>query len=265
MLYVATVHFQTDKWVDIQHEYLHRYISVPFRTFAVLHGLPVDPQREKFDCIVDARGTHSGKLNLLAAEIGRHASQDDVILFLDGDAFPIADPMPIIGQALSRTSLLAVRRDENLGDRQPHPCFCAVSVGEWERLHGDWSAGHPWRNDQGRLITDPGGNLLRLLEIHGCRWAALLRSNVRNDHPLLFGIYGGIVYHHGAGFRHPRTRYDQARMTTSELERRQARLEKLSEEWYLRIRSDPFFFRYLLGQTKRRPAIKKAAVTNLTG
>jgi hypothetical protein len=265
MLYVATVHFQTEKWVDIQLEYLHRYISVPFRTFAVLQGIPAAPQRGKFDRIVDARGPHSGKLNLLAAEICQHASQDDVILFLDGDAFPIADPMPIIGQALSRTSLLAVRRDDNLGDRQPHPCFCAISVREWERLHGDWSPGHPWRNERGRRVTDTGGNLLRLLEINGCRWAALLRSNIRNDHPLLFGIYGGIVYHHGAGFRRPLTRYDRATTTPSELARQRAKLEKLSEQWYLRIRSDPFFFRYLLGQTKRRPAIKKAAVTNLTG
>ena len=96
---------------------------------------------------------------------------------------------------------MAVRHDENAIDTQPHPAFCAVRVRDWERLHGDWSPGFCWEAENGRLTTDVGGNLLRALERSGDSWTPLLRSNRVNLHPLWFGIYGDIVYHHGAGFR----------------------------------------------------------------
>jgi len=34
----------------------------------------------------------------------------------------------------------------------------------------------------------------------------LLRSNRIDLHPILFALYGGIVYHHGSGFRGPLSR-----------------------------------------------------------
>ena len=32
-------------------------------------------------------------------------------------------------------------------------------------------------------------------------WVQLLRTNGSALHPMFFGIYGNVVYHHGAGFR----------------------------------------------------------------
>ena len=55
-------------------------------------------------------------------------------MFLDGDAFTIADPMPLIAESLARAPLLAVRRDENVEEPQPHPCFCVTTVGTWRSL-----------------------------------------------------------------------------------------------------------------------------------
>jgi hypothetical protein len=46
-----------------------------------------------------------------------------------------------------------------------------------------------------------GGNLLRQLELTGTPWLPVLRSNRKNIDPVLFGVYGDTVYHHGAGFR----------------------------------------------------------------
>ena len=65
-------------------------------------------------------------------------------MFLDGDAFPIADPMPMIEEGLAQAPLVAVRRAENLDEPQPHPCFCVTTVGTWRSLPGDWSAGPTW-------------------------------------------------------------------------------------------------------------------------
>ncbi len=268
MLYVATVHFQSPKWIEIQRSYLRRHLSEPFTTFAVLDGIS-DEFDAGFDRVVEAQGTHEGNLNLLAAEIAAVADSSDILIFFDGDAFPVADPLPAIREALRGTSLLAVRRDENGGDRQPHPCFCAVSVGEWERLHGDWCAGYEWTNDTGRTTSDVGGNLLGILERGHVPWTPLLRTNKRNDHPVWFAVYGDIIYHHGAGFRRPYSRVDEGtgpkklpggqiplfhRLVGRLNDRRRRRWreelmqknEELGEQWFELLSKDPDFYLRLL-------------------
>jgi hypothetical protein len=122
-------------------------------------------------------------------------------MFLDGDAFPIADPMPLIEDGLARGKLVAVRRAENVNEPQPHPSFCVTTVGTWRALPGDWTAGPTWPGARGKRTTDVGANLLRRLELTGTPWVEVLRSNSRDLDPLYYGIYGGVIYHHGAGFR----------------------------------------------------------------
>jgi hypothetical protein len=264
VLYVATVHFQTAKWIDVQQSYLRRNILEPFKTFGVLDGID-EEYHSRFDRVVAAKGSHEGRLNLLAEEISVVAEPDDVLMFLDGDAFPVADPMPTIHGALASTSLIAVQRSENHGDRQPHPCFCAVTVGEWRRLHGDWSAGYVWTSDLGLPTSDVGGNLLGILERGKIEWTPLVRTNKRNDHPLWFGVYGDIVYHHGSGFRQPFARVDLDTRPTAirgeripvvkriiqdmNIRRRQTWLdelemshERLGEEWFALLQHDPDFY-----------------------
>ena len=267
-LYVATVHHLSPRWIDVQLGYLRRHLTEPYRVFAAVEG--VDRSYEqRFDTVVPAVGSHAGKLNLLAAVIGAEARRDDLILFLDGDAFPIADPMPTIRDGLERTALVAIRRDENDGDTQPHPSFAATTVDTWRSINGDWSAGHPWVGRSGKSTSDVGGNLLRLLELAGASWQPVRRSNTRELHPLWFGVYGGVVYHHGAGFRPPISRADAAeapRRHTADFpglrgpsrklnswrdrrwrERRQAIAKAMSDRVYAQIRSDPTFHQQFLG------------------
>jgi hypothetical protein len=131
-------------------------------------------------------------------------------MFLDGDAFPVADPMPVIHDALATTDLVALQRPENDGDLQPHPAFCVTSVANWRRMHGDWSAGLTWKDGEGNWRSDVGGNLLRLLELHHMTWTPLPRTNTLDLHPVWFGVYAGVIYHHGAGFRAAHSRQDLA-------------------------------------------------------
>ena len=63
-----------------------------------------------FDRVIPQKGMHAAKLNHLAIEIGTEADDDDLLMFLDGDAFPIADPMPLISDSMVKAPLLAVRR-----------------------------------------------------------------------------------------------------------------------------------------------------------
>jgi hypothetical protein len=207
VLHIATVHYGSARWIEIQTRYLRRHISIPYRTWTSLQG--IDPSYGVyFDRVVDQTGRHPAKLNHLALEISHEAEESDLLMFLDGDAFPIADPMPVVFDGLAKAPLVAVRRAENGGDQQPHPCFCVTTVGAWHGLSGDWSPGYRWELFDGRRVTDVGGNLLRSLELTRTPWTEILRSNRGRLDPLLFAIYGGIIYHHGAGFRRGGTTRD---------------------------------------------------------
>jgi hypothetical protein len=200
MLYVATVHHRSPQWIEIQTRHLRENVSVPFQVWTSLQG--IDPSYAvHFDRVLDQHGSHAGKLNHMAMEISHEAADDDLLMFLDGDAFPIADPMPLINEGLLEAPLIAVRRAENVDEPQPHPCFCVTTIRTWRELHGDWTSGPTWAGARGNFGGDVGGNLLRRLELTKTPWVEVLRSNRKDLDPLYFGIYGDAIYHHGAGFR----------------------------------------------------------------
>jgi hypothetical protein len=202
MLHIATVHWQNDAWIDIQLRYLNRHIREPFRVYAFLNGIPEAHKGRFFYSSTEPIREHSVKLNILADVIGKSSSSEsDMLVFLDGDAFPIGDIISIVRGKLETRPLVAVQRLENNGDRQPHPCFCATTVGFWKSIGGDWNEGHSWTDREGKATTDVGGNLLGILEERNIEWWPLHRTSRHDIHPVWFGVYGGTLYHHGAGFR----------------------------------------------------------------
>lgn len=213
MIHFLTVHWRSSRWVDPQLEYIRRNTRGNYRVVAAVDPTISAEEHGKFaEVIVTPIRLHSEKLNLLAEAVCRQASDDDWIVFIDNDCFPISDWVPMISDQLRRHEFLAVRRDENVGDRQPHPCFAVTTAGFWKRLKGDWRAGYSWTNLEGRQITDVGGNLLKQLEEADVNWLPLLRSNRTDLHPVFFAVYAGIVYHHGAGSRAPHCRADRERI-----------------------------------------------------
>ncbi len=201
MINVITVHWQSAKWIDLQAEYLRRNLDTPYRVFASLNGIDDPSMKDRFAFSADLQGSHEEKLNQLAAIVIERSAPSDVLMFLDGDAFPVAPLGQWIPEVLTTYRLAAVRRDENLGDPQPHPCFCVTTAGFWEELGGDWRRGGRWVNTAGQECFDVGGRLLLQLEDKGIEWLPLLRTNNHDWHPVFFGVYDHRVYHHGAGFR----------------------------------------------------------------
>jgi len=202
MIYVLTVHWRIDFWVDVQIRHLARYIRDPFRTYAFCDGVRRD-HRAKFDYCSPERGIvdHASKLNALAAVVCETAADADVLVFCDSDAFPVRDITGYIHTQLARWPLAAVQRLENAGDIQPHPSFAVTTAGFWRRIGGDWRAGPTWTNADGKVVTDVGANLLRSLTLEDVTWGKMLRSNRTSLHPVLFSMYDDVVYHHGAGSR----------------------------------------------------------------
>jgi len=210
MIHIATIHWQTDKWIDIQLNYLRKYIKEDFRVYAFLND--VDPIHEKKFYFASHENImeHEIKLNLLFEIMQCSAKQEnDLVLFLDGDAFPINYLDEYVNQKLERYPLLAVQRRENhLGELLPHPSFCITTIKFWKTINGNWEKAYIGKF-LGRKIFEVGGYLDGTLKNKNISWYPLLRSNVRNIHPLWYGIYDGIIYHHGSGFRMPTSRIDK--------------------------------------------------------
>jgi hypothetical protein len=206
VLNVVTVHWQSPQWVNIQLRYLERNVDVPWRVFASLNGIEKGLW-DRFHFAADLEGDHPEKLNELADIVAGQSAPDDVLVFLDGDAFPVRPIGAWFESLLSSHPLAALRRDENLGDPQPHPAFCVTTVGFWKEIEGDWRAGYTWENAFG-TTTDVGGRLLQTLEERNLSWRPILRTNTNNIHPIWFGVYEHRIYHHGAGFRPRVSRLD---------------------------------------------------------
>jgi hypothetical protein len=201
MINVVTVHWRSTRWIEPQLRYLERNLGQPYRVFASLNGIEDEAIRARFHVALDLPGTHAEKLNELAGIVRLEAAPEEGLLFLDGDAFPVRPCGQWLDRLVASHPLAAVRRDENLGDQQPHPCFCLTTVGFWSQIDGDWREGGTWVNAAGQTTTDVGGTLLHQLADRGIEWRPLLRTNTHNPDPLWFGVYDHRIYHHGAGFR----------------------------------------------------------------
>ena len=208
-IHVLTVHWQTPKWIDVQLAYLRRNLNIAYTTYAFLNGIEQE-HYQKFDFSYDLNiGSHAKKLNILAEKAIENAkSSEDILVFIDGDAFPIQSIGSYLKVWLTLYPIVAVQRLENNKELQPHPCFCATTIKFWQQIKGDWNAGYSWIDAHDNETTDVGGNLLGVLERENIKWKPLLRSNRFDLHPVWFGIYGDTIYHHGAGFRKPVSRID---------------------------------------------------------
>jgi hypothetical protein len=252
MIHIATTHYGTERWIDLQLRHLGRHTPEPYRVYACLSRVG-QPYLSRLHFAVEGKGRLGQNLNFLAGVIGEQAREDDLLVFLDGDAFPIDAWVGPARGFLADSPLAAVRRDENAGDPQPHQCFCVTTPRFWKEIGGDWSPGPTWTTAAGQSATDHGAKLWKILEERGVAWQPILRSNTRNLHPLWFGIYGKVVYHHGAGFRAPMSRLDGAQamhlpppLRPFARKRREIANRRLSKSVYCRLSKDEGFFRELL-------------------
>ena len=257
MIHVVTVHWRRDEWIDRQLASIHRFAPgattwasldyidqqhFPKFDYAwSLETADLGPGLEPYASTTDDPDgdRHGLKLNELARRVLEVADDDDVIVFIDGDALLLA---PLDDVVATMDHLAAVRRDENDGDMFPHPSIFVTRVATWRELGGDWRRGEYVTNANGRSMTDTGTRLLSLIRNQGWTWTALTRINKVNLHPVWFGIYGTedlgpVVYHHGAGFRTRVSRLDLASTRNRRwyqfrsFEDRQAALDKRVQRW----------------------------------
>jgi hypothetical protein len=123
--------------------------------------------------------------------------ETEYVVTLDTDSFPIRDGWleNLLGRLRDGATLAGVWRDEMAPEIRPyvHPSCLAARR---ETLAG---LGINFAREEGQ---DVGQNITAAVLAGGGSISRLRRSNARNFHFLLAGIYGDLVYHHGAGSRH---------------------------------------------------------------
>lgn len=154
---------------------------------------------------------HAYYLNLLV----RKAFDDGCthIATLDADSFPICKDWPrrIIDELEGVGRFAAVHRTENLDTFLPHPCGCFMSRSFIREHDPDFlpSAKNQSTSEFREFLASTGqradtgiGYAFRLWK-SGEPWLRLERSNKKDSHHIMAGIYGGVLFHLGASSRAP--------------------------------------------------------------
>ena len=160
MIHIITVHFEDDSWINIQKNFFEDNFSGEYKFYVSLEGIAPSYEHDSyFYKTYETLGRHHTKLNILADLVfmSEGVKDEDILIFVDGDAFPIKPIDVFITENLKKYPLIAVQRLENNGDCQPHPCFTATTVGFWKKIKGDWNKGYSWKNNEGQSTTDTGG------------------------------------------------------------------------------------------------------------
>ena len=206
MIHIITIHFKTDKWVDLQLRQINKHIS-DYKVWAYCNRFDISPHRHKFHFCENFKHSekipkrqlsenHWTKLNSLTQVVLNDADtqDDDLLIWLDSDSFPIKNVNDYVSEKISKYPLIAINRVENAGDVIPHPSFTSTSVSFWKRHKLNWS-GVP----NGKFGTkDSGGELHMYLLNNNIEWYKLLRTRSLTEHPVWFTIYDDLIYHHGA-------------------------------------------------------------------
>lgn len=157
----------------------------------------------------------------------RARADADVIVTLDSDAFPLRDGwLDELVDAVTHHSLAGVWRDELSAVIPPyvHASCLAVAVDFVERhgLRFDFFDIDP----ASQRKFDTLASFTARAEAAGITPYKLTRSNRRAIHRLMGGVYGDLVYHHGAGSRVGVGFWDEAR--TAERKRVNKRIRDLA-------------------------------------
>ena len=189
-------------WIRLFLERLERHTPPDAYDLLVWDNAHFPEQRELLDAnprasVFSAPGgqdvRHGRALDRLLKEV---PGDTEYVVTLDTDSFPIRDGWleNVLGRLKGGASLAGVWRDEMAPEIRPyvHPSCLAARR---ETLVG---LGINFAREDGQ---DVGQNITEAVLGAGGTISRLRRSNSRNFHFLLAGVYGDLVYHHGAGSR----------------------------------------------------------------
>ncbi len=150
-------------------------------------------------------GEHAFYLDLLL----RHAAAQGCthLAAVDADSFPVLEDWPrVLLERMGGRRIAAVHRTENLDTFLPHPCGLFMQrsflLDQDPKLLPPKAQIADFLNDTGQRY-DTGIGYGYALWKSGEPWLSLERSNARDHHFIMAGIYGDVFFHLGASSRSP--------------------------------------------------------------
>jgi hypothetical protein len=137
---------------------------------------------------------HANALETLWSVVGEGY---DYLITLDSDAFPVRDGwIAQLQRNLGTASLTGIWRDEMPGALEAfvHPSGLAIRCDRLRAIPAPFALA---------AVQSFGQQVTQDILLAGEKVIPLRRSNFRNAHFLMGGIYGDLIYHHGAGSRRP--------------------------------------------------------------
>ena len=254
MLHIVTINWTTDKWIDIQADSFKEFIKIPYKVYTKLGNMGDDMfKKHSHKFYYCAPGKENEKSHVTIGtklsldEIKKDLNPDDIILFIDSDAFLINN-LDILIKKLEEYPFVSCQEPQHEIDptrKIPHPMFLMFKAKTLnEKLYyylttiinmgtGTWWDG-----------------LIQWMKDNKYEYYPVERSNKINLHPLYFGLYEDIIYHHWAGSRKMITRPDRRlhKQTGESLESIAEKNHKLSNQVYEQIlHQKDVFIEYLKG------------------
>lgn len=258
MIWVLTVHHPVGHWIAVQRRQLD--LSIGAGKYKVAAMVPEGEtgtfEHEIWGVEYDGRyptlpppsRLHARNLDAVTEMALPEIDDGDILVVLDGDAFPIGDDfVKKLRGWLERWPALTIAYHR----RMVHCSFFACRAGFYrQRLDVGWG---PVDGGRGITFRDTNGALNKQLTVGRHRWKALERSNAFDPLPPHFGVYGEAIYHHGMGFRdpsmNPRDRH-LARLLFGSVEAGEAwvlaRKRELRDQLFVEIERNPRFYEALL-------------------
>lgn len=206
MINIITLHHTSSKFIDIQNTHIDKYTPEEYRVFAGIYQCQ-NNYKTKFyyeDNLINVSRDHHVRMNYMANHVLKGAKDDELLIFMDGDAFPIKKWVPYVYKLLETNKIVAVQRNE-IGDTFPHPIFLCTTVGFWRNNKLSWDFSY-----KGKRFVTSGPALEMFLNENNIAWKPINKTNNINIHPIFFAVYD-FIYHHGASFREPITTLDYNR------------------------------------------------------
>jgi hypothetical protein len=247
MIHIVTIHHGNAKFIDVQSQYLQTFTEEPYKVWS--GQFKCNPKEYKtkhfyIDELKKASGHHHLRMNHLAAKVLNNSNDSDLLVFMDGDAFPIKNWVKDIREHLKTNKIVAVQRAE-IGDTFPHPIFLCTTVGFWKQNKLSWD--FTYKNVVNCATSGPA--LEAYLNEHNVPWKALNKTNTIEVHPIFFAVYE-YIYHHGDAFREMVTGVDYRRTNWIGGTRfpnyyKVAEINKqYSEFFFQKIKANPLFPQY---------------------
>ena len=124
-------------------------------------------------------------------------NDDDILIWLDCDAFPVADVNDFIESKLQEFEFFAIYRKEMNNSVIPHPSFAGCKVKLWKNLIYHGKEFHTHHLEKKHTIQE--ARCMLFLQKNNIEWYKLNLSHSLTPHTYYFAIYDSLIYHHGAG------------------------------------------------------------------